>query len=188
MMAKKKVLILYGTRFGAAQGIAERIAEILEEKDIETEVTDLKTVSLKDLPDFTEFAGLLFGSGIKVGQWTKEVKECLAHKKDELNSFHGAKGFFVSSGHAADPEMYEKVKQEYTLDALEKLGVQIEYIEAFGGLMDFTKSSRMSWLEKKILKQVAKNDHKLDLNGWNDLRDWDKVESFTLGFLELLRT
>jgi menaquinone-dependent protoporphyrinogen IX oxidase len=185
-VSENNVLILYGTRYGGTQGIAEKMAEILKENEIEAVVLDLKTSSPGEIQDFAGFAGILIGSGIKIGQWTKEVKDFVGKMHIALNDFKGAKGFFVSSGYAADPEMYEKVKQEYTLDALAKLGVEIKYVEAFGGLMDFTKSSRMGWMEKKILKQVAKKDPKMDLNGWNDLRDWDKIEAFTRGFAELI--
>jgi len=185
-MIEKKVLIFFGSRFGGTEGISEKMAEILQEKGVTATVLDLKKTSQSELPDFSAYDGILIGSGIKVGQWTKVVKEFVSDNKDKLNDFQGASGFFVSSGYAADPEMYEKVKIEYTRDTLNKLGVKIDHVEAFGGLMDFTKSSRMSWMEKKLLQQVAKKDPKMDLKGWNDLRDWDKIEDFTLGFVELL--
>lgn len=178
---------MFGTRFGSAEGIAEKMAEIIKESGVGVDVFNLKTTHDKDIPDFEQYDGILIGTGIKIGQWTKEVKEFVAKKKGELNAFSGAKGFFVSSGYAADPDMYEKVKKEYIQDVLGKIGAKIEYFEAFGGLMDFTKSSRMSWLDKKVLKKVAKNDPKINLEGWNDLRDWKQIENFTLGFLEQIK-
>lgn len=93
----------------------------------------------------------------------------------------------MSSGYASDPDMYEKVKIEYTKDVLDRIGVKIDYFDAFGGLMDFTNSSKMSWLDKRILKSVAKNDPKIDPNGWNDLRDWKQIKNFALGFIDLLQ-
>ena len=186
-MIGKKVLILYGTRFGSTEGISENMAEVLKEKEVEVDIFNLKTTPEKEIPPFDKYDGILIGTGIKIAQWTKEVKEFVTKKKNELNSFKNPKGFFVSSGYAADPEMYEKVKIEYTKDVLDKIGVKIDYFDAFGGLMDFTKSSRMSWLDKKILKSVAKSDPKIDSNGLNDLRDWKQIEKFTLGFIDLLQ-
>lgn len=186
-MTGKKVLILYGTRYGSAEGISEKMADLLREKGAEVDIFNLKTTPEKDIPAFNHYEGILVGTGIKMGQWTKEVKDFVTGKKEELNSFKGRKGFFVSSGYAADPEMYEKVKIEYTKDALGKIGVKIDYFDAFGGLMDFTKSSKMSWLDKKILKSVAKNDPKINLDGWNDLRDWKQIEKFIMGFIDFLQ-
>jgi menaquinone-dependent protoporphyrinogen oxidase len=186
VLTDKKVLIVYGTRFGSTEGISEKIAALIKEKGIKADIFNLKKTSDKNIPTFDRYDGILIGTGIKVGQWTKEVKDFINTHKDALNSFRGAKGFFVSSGFAADPEKYEKIKIEYAKGALEKAGVKVDCFDAFGGLMDFTKSSKMSWLDKKILKSVAKNDPKLDFNGWNDLRDWKKIEKFAQGFIDLL--
>jgi len=185
-MAGKKVLIVYGTRYGSTEGISEKMAELLRGKGAEVDIFSLKTTAEKEIPKFDHYDGILIGTGIKMGQWTKEVKDFVTKKKEELNSFNGPKGFFVSSGYAANPKMYEKVKNEYTKDALEKTGVKVDSFDAFGGLMDFTKSSRMNWLDKRILKSVAKNDPQISLDGCNDLRDWKQIERFTLGFIDLL--
>jgi len=182
-----KILIVYGTRFGSTEGISEKIADMLKEKEMEVNIFNLKTTLKKEIPAFDRYGSILIGTGIKMGQWTKEVREFVTEKKDELNSFQNPKGFFVSSGYAADPDMYEKVKIEYTKYVLDRIGVKIDYFDAFGGLMDFTNSSKMSWLDKRILKSVAKNDPKIDPNGWNDLRDWKQIKNFALGLIDLLQ-
>jgi menaquinone-dependent protoporphyrinogen oxidase len=187
VLAGKEVLILYGTRYGSTEGISEKMAEIMKGNEVKVDLFNLKSTPEREVPAFDQYDGLLIGTGIKVGQWTKEVKEFVKKRKEGLNLFNAPKGFFVSSGYAADPEMYEKVKIEYTRDALDKIGVKIDYFDAFGGLMDFTETSRMSWLDKKILKKAAENDPKIDPRGWNDLRDWKQIEKFTLGFIDLLQ-
>jgi menaquinone-dependent protoporphyrinogen IX oxidase len=188
-MSKKKVLILYGTRYGSTEGISERIEKILKENEIEVLVVDLKRPP-KDNTHlaFEEYNGILMGTGIRAGQWTKDAKKFASKNKDELNSFEGKLGFFVSSGYAAVPEQYEKIKTKYTKDALNKLGVEkLDFYEAFGGLMDLSDSSRMSWVEKKILTLVgsqsgleADSDQEI-----TDLRDWDQIEGFAREFIQL---
>ncbi len=187
-MTEKKVLIVYGTRYGSTEGTSEKIAEILKENEINVDIYNLKATPKKEIPNINNYNGVIIGSSIKIGQWTKDVKEFVSNQKESLNSFKGKLGFFVSSGYAALPDMYEKVKTEYTKDALVKLGVEkLDHFDAFGGLMDFTKNSRMSWLEKKLLKMVGKQTgQKEDPKEYNDLRDWKQIEEFANGFLNIL--
>ena len=184
----KKVLILYGTRYGATEGVAGKMAEIFREKEVEGEVLNLKDLPHDRIPDLNNYDGVMMGTGIKIGQWTKEMKKFVSNFQDELNSFKGPKGFYVCSAYAAQPDTYEKVRVDYTLDACKNLGVTVDYYDAFGGLMDFTETSRMGWLDKKLLKIAAQqaSGEKPGDDTYNDLRDWDKIEKFTTGFIDLL--
>ena len=183
-MAEKKVLIFYGTRYGATEGVAGRMAEIFRENGNQAEVFNLKDLPEDKVPDFSNYDGIMIGSSIKIGQWTKDVKKFVGNHADELNKFRGKKGFYVCAGYASNPETYERVKTEYTIDACQKLGVKkLDLYDAFGGLMDFTETSRMGWLEKRILKvagQATTGEKAQD--GYHDLRDWDQIEKFTLEF------
>ncbi|MHA1954192.1 MAG: flavodoxin domain-containing protein [Candidatus Heimdallarchaeaceae archaeon] len=189
-MSNKKVLILYGTRYGSTEGVSERIAKILGENEVESLVVDLKKPPKDDGHlDFNNYNGILIGTGMRAGQWTKDVKNFVSKNKDTLNSFKGKLGFFVSSGYAAVPEQYEKIKVEYTKDRLNKLGVEkVDFYDAFGGLMDLSKTSRMSWIEKKILTLVgSQSGLESDSNSKiTDLRDWNQIENYAKEFSQLL--
>ncbi len=185
-MSEKKILIFYGTRYGATEGVAGKMAELIREKGSQAEVYNLKDLPDDRIPDFSNYDGILIGSSIRIGQWTRDVKKFIGNKAEELNKFKGKKGFYVCSGYASNPDTYEKVKVEYTTDACEKLGVKkLDLFDAFGGLMDFTDTSRMGWLEKKILKKAAKQTtgESAEDDSYTDLRDWDQIEKFTLEFL-----
>jgi menaquinone-dependent protoporphyrinogen oxidase len=185
----KKVLIVYGTRFGSTEGISEKMVEILKKNEINSDIYNLKEFSDKDLPPFNQYDGILIGTGIKIGQWTKETKKFISKRANDLNTFKGLIGFFVSSAYAAVPEQYEKIKVEYTKNAAAKLGLtKVDHFDAFGGLMDFSETSRMSWLDKKLLMMAAKQaGQKTDeVQEINDLRDWEQINKFTIEFIKKL--
>ena len=181
-----KALIAYGTRYGATQGIAERMSEWLRQSNIDSDIINVKR---DQWPKLAQYDGLILASGIKIGQWTKEMKNFIRKKKEEINAFNGPKIFFVSSGYAAIPERYQEIKEEYCKKALENLGVLVDSVnyEAFGGVMDASPDSPVGWLDKKMLKIAGKTSPKFDPNGVNDYRDWNEIEKFTKGFVQALQ-
>lgn len=106
----------------------------------------------------------------------------------EIQKFDGTVGFYVCSAYAAIAEQYAKVKEEYIPDKLTEFDVSIDYYDAFGGIIDFSESSRMGWLEKKIMKLAGKQATGVPVESeYTDLRDWDQIEKFALGFLDLFK-
>ncbi len=185
-MTEKKILIVYGTRFGATEGVAIKIAEIFRDNDVLADVVDLEERS--DFDNFDGYDGLIIGSSIKIGQWTRHVKNFVRNMRLEIQKFDGTVGFYVCSAYAAIAEQYAKVKEEYIPDKLTEFDVSIDYYDAFGGIIDFSESSRMGWLEKKIMKLAGKQATGVPVESeYTDLRDWDQIEKFALGFLDLFK-
>ena len=179
-----RVLIAYGTRYGATEEVAERMAEWVKAANIEVDIINVKA---NQWPELTEYTGLIIGSGIKIGQWTKEIKNFIKKKKDAINKFDGSKIFFVCSGYAAIPERYQEIKEEYCLKALTDLSVTVDDYEAFGGIMNVSPSSNVGWLNKQILKVAGKESPNFDPRGINDYRNWTKIEEFIQTFIQRLK-
>jgi menaquinone-dependent protoporphyrinogen IX oxidase len=59
--------------------------------------------------------------------------------------------------------------------------------DAFGGVIDFSRSSKMGWLDKKIIGIASKDDSAIKKNKRNDWRDWNQITAFGEKFAELLR-
>ena len=69
----KKVLIIYGTRFGTTQNTSEKIRVFLETKEIEV------SINIEDKESFLSgFDGVLIGTGIKMSMWTKKIKKVIS--------------------------------------------------------------------------------------------------------------
>jgi menaquinone-dependent protoporphyrinogen oxidase len=185
-----KVLIAYGSRFGSTEEISSEISKILKEKGIETSMINLREVKSKDWLTLEKFDGIIVGSGIRIARWTKQAKQFLKNNRDELRN--KKLGLFVSCADASVPETIGKARQEYLETTMEELGITAGIYDAFGGVLDFTKSSKMSFVEKKLLMAVAKQragDNISTINGKerNDFRDWEQIRSFAEKYADLFK-
>lgn len=187
---QKNALIAYGSRFGCTEEVTQKIAEILQEKGITTQVVNLQETKEKEWPSPKEFDGVLIGSGIKIMKWTKEPRSFLEKHGEEFSRRENVLGLFVCCLSAATDKEY--ARKEYLEKIMEKMGVTADICDAFGGVLDFSESSRMGFLDKKMLKTAAKGIQKdmsleIDENGKNDLRDWDQIQDFAKRFAVLVK-
>ncbi len=97
-----KALIVYTTRTGDTQRIAERIAEGIRFEGVEAEVADVSTI--KKETDLNGYDGYVFGSPTYHGDMLQPMKTFLflAEKADLEGKAGGAFGAFGWSGEAPD--------------------------------------------------------------------------------------
>ena len=55
----KKVLIVYGTRYGITEEIAHKVAEEIEANELEPSLFKLNNVKQKDFPKINDYDGIL---------------------------------------------------------------------------------------------------------------------------------
>jgi len=186
-MGKKKILIVYGTRYGSTEEISQEIAKTLEEKGLESELFNLGIGKSKNWPQLDEFDGIIIGTSLKINSWKKQVKSFLDKNKSE---FHNKKLAVFTCGAYAIAEPSE-AKEDITKRLSEKFELKVDIYEAFGGILDFSEDSKVGKTGKLTLKAVAlglRNEKgmEIDMSGCNDFRDWDKVRSFTESFSNIL--
>jgi len=85
-----KVQVVYASRHGATAGIAERIAQVLEEEGIHVQLDDAA-----DRPDLREVDGYVIGSGIYLGSW---LKDGIRFLEGHLSTLAGRPVWLFSSG------------------------------------------------------------------------------------------
>jgi menaquinone-dependent protoporphyrinogen oxidase len=178
----KKVLIVYGTRYGATANTSEVIADTLRQVGYEVNIVDAKKEKVQSI---SEFDLIIVGSGIQMGKWTKEPEEFLKKYQKELSTKKLA--LFVSCGGANPLSEGEQKKKELD-DAKRKYleDISVEYkvnpvaLGFFGGCYNFNK---MSWFFKKTLSSIKPKlesaGYKESKAGVYDLRDLDAIRDWT---------
>ena len=184
----KRVLIAYRSRFGSTEEISKKFKQTLEEKGFNVDLVDLKFKKRKDV-EITNYSGVLIGSGIRVGRWTKEAKVFLKNNVTYFNNNIVAVGVYLSSGEASNPDQRPVAVKKYLEDVFEEVNLSIGenlLYDAFGGVFDLSQSSNLSWMNKRMLNMVAEEDPNIVRNERRDYRDWDQINDFIENFIQLM--
>ena len=110
-----KVLIVYATRTGETQNIADLVAEGIRFSGYEAEVVNIKEV--KNEADLNGYDGYVFGSATYHGEMLQVMKTFLflAEKADLEGKVGGAFGSYGWSGEAND-RIFETMKHVLKMD------------------------------------------------------------------------
>lgn len=120
--------------------------------------------------------------------WTKKIKKFIKKYKKELSNRNFKFGFFINCGTASQKERINEAKEKYIDKKMQKVGLNYDIADAFGAIYDFTETSLMGYINKKLIKSGLINDE-----GWEkvddiryDLRDMDRIQKFAGDFAALL--
>ena len=176
-----KALVAYGTRYGSTTGIAEKIKNVLESHEIEVDLVNLGNEKVRGL---TEFDLIVMGSGIQVGNWTKDSLKFLEKNAAEIRQKKHA--LFVTSGLARDKSKQEEYTEQYLNQVAEKYGLDPVRVGLFVGSFDMNK---YNFPVKLLMKVMTKDleEEGYDLKKPVDLREWDLIEEWALGLVEMIR-
>ena len=166
----KNVLIAYGIRYGSTEEISIKFKQTLEENGFNVDLINLKAKSKKIL-SITSYSGVLIGSGIRIGKWTKEAKMFLKTNIKTINDNKKLVGIYLSSGEASDPVKKPEAIEKYLNKVFNELGLNLgDHIlyDAFGGVFDLSETSKLGWFNKKMLNMAASDDPNIVLNERND--------------------
>jgi len=133
-----KTLILYASKYGATQQIAERIKELIDNSII-YDLSKTKDVDLK------EYDCVVIGSSVYAGQAHKAVKEFMSKNLDKLKDKN--LGLFICSLDKDNIDTY--LKDNYPLEIIEKAIIKSH----LGGIFDPKKAKSF---ERMIIKLVSK--------------------------------
>ncbi len=178
-----KALVVYGTRYGTATGIAEEISQVLIDEGIET---DLKDAGKLKKYDISPYDLVVVGSGIKMGKWTKGSLKFLKDNKNGLKDKKVA--LFVTCGAANDLNTIAECQEKYLDDVAEKYLINKPVATGlYGSYYDpNAKHGLLYKLTSKWIKEELKKQGK-DINKPHDYRNWDEIREFARGLAEMVK-
>ena len=182
----RRVLVLFASREGQTEKIANRIARHLKEAGDEVclvNAADTTTVADVDL-DACDL--LVFGASMHAGGLETELLQFVKANADPISA--KPRSFFLVSLSAAtrDPAL----KAEYLADAEEKmqkqLAVEFHDTEMIAGALAYSRYSRLvKWLMRKIAAKVGEST---DSSHDHEYTDWHQVATYAERLAQLPST
>lgn len=164
-----KVLVAYGSKYGATAEIAKKIGEVLVQEGLQAEVADLKTVK-----DPAPYQAVVLGSAAYIGQWRKEAVKFV---QDNQTILSGIPVWLFVSGPTGEGDPVEQMqgwlypkKLQPAIDAIKPKDIAV-----FHGAIDTTK---LNFLEKFAIKNVKAPLG--DFRNWESITAWAKKIAATL--------
>ena len=168
-----KALVVYGTRWGGTEKVAQTIGKALSDHGLSVEVVDAKNTPAS----IDSYDLVLIGSGLSSDKWTKESIAFIENNLAILKTKKTA--LFVSCSMADRKDAgYDVGKKRYLDDTAAKYGLSPIALGYFGCLMDFSYSHGL--LVDIIVRVNRRNLRKngLDTAKVHDTRDWAAIEAW----------
>ncbi len=179
-MEKTKILIAYGTRYGATTSTAEEIAKVFQGEGFEVKVVNLKEEKVKDI---SKFELIIIGSGMKMEMWTSKAKAFLNKFSNELKKKKVA--IFVSSGarslmeYKGEHGEIIRINKKYLEDKASKYDLNPVSMTMFGGIWDYNQIGK---IYRKFINAEKENFIPAGIKetepGVYDSRNWDAIRKW----------
>ena len=176
----KKVLIVYGTRYGATESTSEEIAKTIRDEGLEVSVVNAKKEKVKDISGYDL---IIVGSGMQMAKWTGAAEGFLKKSQKELSGKKVA--IFVSSAAQAlieyekKTDEIEKARKQYLEDKAARYNLHPISMVIFGGVWDY---NHMFFLFRKTLAgfkpKIEAAGFKEVKPGLYDTRNWDTIRAW----------
>jgi len=156
-----KVLVTYGTKYGATAEIAEKIAEVIEKAGNTVDVMDVNHVD-----GIGDYHTVILGSAVYMGQWRREMVKFIDRNATELAQ---KKVWVFASGTTNDEDPVKDMGDRPFPPKLKPAFDTISPVEitAFHGSIDVSKLSGFEkWIIKKVNAPIG--DHR----DWEMIKDW----------------
>ena len=166
----EKILVAYGTKYGATAEIAERIGQVLREAGLKADVQ-----AADHGGDLGQYGAVVLGSAIYIGQWRKEAARFLKENEATLTE---KPVWIFSSGPTGEGDIDELMGGWSFPGKLQPIADRIKPrdMAIFHGAADEAKMGRLDrWMLKNVKAPLG------------DFRDWKAIEAWATAIAEDLQ-
>jgi menaquinone-dependent protoporphyrinogen oxidase len=164
------ILVAYATKHGATAEIAEKIGEVLRQKDINVDV-----LSVDRVKDLSPYHAVVLGSAVYIGQWRKSAVSFLKTNEVKLAELPV---WIFSSGPTGEGDPVEMMKGWRFPEAQQPIAdrIQPRDIALFHGALD---AKTLIVAEKWAINAVK--------GPLGDFRDWNAITAWAEGIAAVLK-
>ena len=164
-----KVLVAYGSKYGATAGIAQKIGETLQQEGFPAEV-----LSAEKVTDVNRYNAVVLGSAAYMFRWRKEVAGFL--KKNEKQLAEKPVWLFTS-GPLEEGDPVKLLENKIIPTSLQPIIDRIKprEVTVFHGAIDINK---LNFFEKFVMNRIKSSLG--DFRKWDDITAWAKSIADTL--------
>jgi menaquinone-dependent protoporphyrinogen oxidase len=157
----KKVLVAYGSKYGATAEIAERIGQVLRQAELRADILPADRIG-----DLSAYQAVVLGSAVYIGRWRKEAVKFMKANEEVLA---GKAVWLFSSGPTGEGDPAELLQGWRFPGSLQPSidRIQPRDIAVFHGAVNLDQLNR---LEKWMLKNVK--------SPVGDFRDWEAITAW----------
>ena len=165
----KKILVAYASKYGATEGIAQKIGEVLTSAGWQVDV--LPAERAKNLESYT---AVVLGSGVYIGKWLKDAAKFLEANENALAQ---RPVWLFSSGPLEAGDPVALLKGWLIPTGLQPVvdRIQPRQITVFHGCVDMEK---LNFIDKFMLTNIK--------SPVGDYRDWDAISAWAEGIAAAL--
>ncbi|MBY9018366.1 MAG: hypothetical protein KGD66_05990 [Candidatus Lokiarchaeota archaeon] len=190
-----KVLVTFSDNYGHVSEIADNMSRKLIDLGLTVDTIDLERTKQKRWPTINDFNGVILISGQNKMWtfWNKKAKKFVTFYVSPFEGKNKVIGFFRS-----DPWAYQgisdpvKAKEKFGKNILKSFNFIPDFYDDFGPVLDFSRKSKLKHDDRSSLKGIAKEIGKktgleFEYKGFNDFRDWNRIEEICDEFAEKLQ-
>lgn len=176
-MIAMKVLVAYASKYGATEGIAQRIGETLTGNGLEVEVR-----RCKDLDEASGYDAYVIGSATYEFNWRKSARKFVERNAEEL----AAKPTWLFASGPVGPEKVDKDGNDVLKGAEPRQFEKYEELIHPRGMQVFVGAydhDRIHGADRIITSMPAIRD----ILPEGDFREWDVIEAWAAGIAKELQ-
>ena len=172
----QKIGIIYSSVDGQTLKICEKLITIFNKENIETELYSIDEFD----NELSDFHTLIIGASIRYGKHNEKIYKFIERNKEFLRDIKTA---FFSVNLVARKEDKNLIDTNpYLIKFLEKTDWKPDFLEVFGGKLDYKSYSFFDKLVIKLIMKLTGGPTRTD--SAIEYTKWEKVHSFGLSISE----